>query len=127
VRGNGWRFTQRGAAKQSDRIMKCPHCKHEFPLTWKRYWSAWTWKHTCPKCKHKSQLDFPALYLGFFVASFLVGLASARTLSVAIFPGQYHSDAARGFRLAFYVTFILLVFTPLDKWFHANVRQLVKR
>ena len=105
--------------------MRCPYCQHEFALTWKRYWSAWTWKHTCPQCRRKSQLDFPALYFAFFIASFIVGITLARVLSVTIFPGQYSSVEAHRFRLAFYVFFVLLVFIPIDKWFNAKVRRLV--
>lgn len=32
--------------------MKCPHCAHEFPLTWKGYFQTpMPWgKHTCPAC-----------------------------------------------------------------------------
>jgi hypothetical protein len=106
--------------------MQCPYCKYEFPLTWKRYWSAWTWKHTCPECKRKSQLNFPALYFAFFIASFFVGIAAARVLAIAIFSGPEHSVEALRLRLGFYVVFVLLVFIPIDKWFHARVRHLVQ-
>ena len=115
---------RRAAIAETD--MQCPHCQHEFRLTWKRYWTAWTWKHTCPECKRTSQLNFPAVYIAFIAASFFVGISSARILVLAIFPGQYHSPAAHRFRLAFYVFFVLLVFVPIDRWFNNSVRRLVK-
>src|SRR5262245_56008348 len=38
--------------------MKCPHCNHDFPLTWKRYFSSPLGKHLCPVCSRGSRLQF---------------------------------------------------------------------
>ena len=34
--------------------MECPHCNHQFPLTWSRYLKNLNGKHSCPNCNQTS-------------------------------------------------------------------------
>lgn len=42
--------------------MQCPYCNHVFPLTWHRYFTERTNKHTCLSCQKASQLPKSSSY-----------------------------------------------------------------
>ena len=52
--------------------MKCPYCTAEFPLTWQRYFTARTGRHTCPDCGRISKIPLSASYLGLVILAICV-------------------------------------------------------
>ena len=58
--------------------MQCPYCNHIFPLTWQRYFTERTNKHTCPSCQKVSQLPkSPSYYLLLGLAQCIGGVPLA--------------------------------------------------
>jgi hypothetical protein len=105
--------------------MRCPHCRHEFPLTWRRYWKEPTGKHACPSCHKKSPLNYRLQYVAFILAFGFAALVLARLLSIGVFGDQWHSRQASLFRIGVYAVSMVLFF-PLDKGFDSRFRKLVK-
>lgn len=43
--------------------LRCPHCQHSFPLTWRRYWATPLGGHHCPQCRKTSHLKDNSLWV----------------------------------------------------------------
>jgi len=99
--------------------MQCPYCNQIFPLTWHRYFTERTNKHTCPSCQKVSQLPkSPSYYVLLGLAQCIGGMPLAIYFLVKF--GVYWTIA--GWLLG-----ALLTGTLIDKMFlDARFRRLEK-
>lgn len=98
--------------------MKCPHCHHEFRLTWKRYLWTRAGHHECPQCHQLSRFRFTYLYFLALFPAFGLGGFPAGFLFLILF-GQ--NIGFIGFLLGG-----LLTVLPIDKFIDDRFRPLEK-
>src|ERR1039457_4505761 len=98
--------------------MKCPHCNHEFPLTWKRYWQSPTGRHVCPSCLQQSRFRLTVVsWLRMFVGISFGGIPFGWLFHIW-FGGQWW--------LAGWTLGGLLTGIPIDKYIDERLRKLEK-
>jgi hypothetical protein len=105
--------------------MKCPHCNHSFPLTWRRYAKSPLGKHICPACASASRFRLSASYLALLGVAWLVYFALAFAVMALIFPNtsQRLFDIPH-FVILYFVGCIILI--PFDRFFDERFRKLEK-
>ncbi len=95
--------------------MKCPHCNHDFPLTWARYVKSPLGRHVCPNCRKSSRLEFGILSSALLLLVAGVVATPGVLLCYRWFGGYW---AVLGALPAAIVIF------PLDKMLDAKYRNL---
>jgi hypothetical protein len=104
--------------------MKCPHCDHLFPLTWRRYLAAPLGVHRCPQCRQKSKLNHAASYYTALLATLIV-LAAGLAFPIIYFEKSLTELYLKGYNwLGIYGA--VVVFVILDKFFDSRLRILEK-
>lgn len=104
--------------------MKCPHCEHAFPLTWRRYLAAPLGHHRCPQCRQKSRLNHAAAYYTALLTALIV-LIVGLAFPLIYFEKTVVEFYLRGYNwLAIYGA--VLLFVILDKFFDGHLRILEK-
>jgi hypothetical protein len=98
--------------------MTCPHCNHEFPLTWGRYLASPLGRHTCPACKKPSRLKVSILSVSLLIPAVFIGGIPLEFLFRKWFGGQ---SWIAGFILGAFIVAI-----PADKWIDAKFKRLKK-
>ena len=69
--------------------MRCPYCDKTFPLTWRRYWSSPTGRHTCPDCGKKSRLPLSVSYWALLVLAACVAGVPLAAIAYYWFGGLW--------------------------------------
>ena len=103
--------------------MKCPHCTHEFKLTWKRYIKSLQGNHTCPDCLQVSVLKS--------ISKLEVRIAYAVTITlIAIYTFSLKEYLKTQYSVSTVMIVIMLtalpIALPLDKWHDEKRKALVK-
>src|SRR5262245_10206493 len=103
--------------------MKCPHCAHDFPLTWARYIKSPFVRVTCPGCHRQAKLSEPLLHELIAAPVFVAIFALAW---VGFFAGVYYlvPDADDDWGGFGGLAFALIVLLALRRPFLARFAQL---
>ena len=105
--------------------MTCPHCHHQFPLTWSRYFRSPGGAHTCPQCGKRSQLKLTLSYLLVTFIAWLVFAAAA--VAILIFFLHKPWREVLTWRRAVAVLILgCVVMLPVDKFYDERFRRLEK-
>ena len=97
--------------------MKCPHCGHEFPMTWNRYLRAPFGRHTCPCCYKKSKFGRSKRYLMRFQVPFGAATALITLLLTVLLSGSLLA-------VPIAVCVSLIVALPVDRYVEDRLREL---
>ena len=95
--------------------MICPHCSHDIPLTWGKYFSSIFKDHVCPGCRKKFKVTLTASS----IVLLLIGSIIAATMPTVIAFFFIHDF---WYTIAAYVVFVVAVVIPFDRWLDDKVR-----
>jgi len=116
----------------SSTALICPFCKHQFPLTWRRYWKNLSGRHVCPSCGQSSKIrgGFPywALYLPLVSISPFAAIVFALAVYGFAVPKQHFDEDVTWFfaspwLVATLVALWALLF-PIDRALDVRLRGL---
>jgi len=96
--------------------MKCPHCLHDFPLTWDRYLKSPLGRHICPSCRKVSKLALSRFPLLKSIAPVLIVAAVSTKVVTSFFVNNIMAAL-------FTILICLLMGIPWDKYCDST-RQL---
>ena len=110
-------------------LLLCPFCEHEFPLSWRLYWTqGLTSRVKCPQCGEKSHLQWTSAYSGFLLI-LTVATASITALTFGaqlLFAPLTDSKGPTIEEILSLIGVLFCVAFPLDKYADAHFRPLVK-
>lgn len=95
--------------------MTCPHCSHDIPLTWKKYFGSPLGNHVCPGCGKNFKLALTASYVVLLVAASIVATGMPTVIAFFFVHSFWYTIAA-------YVVFVGAVVIPFDRWLDDKVR-----
>jgi hypothetical protein len=93
----------------------CPHCEHDVPLTWKKYFSSWLGHHKCPGCLRKFKIVTTVSSIALVLAATIFAAATPAVIA-------FYFEHSFWYTIATYVFFIVVVVIPFDRWADNKVR-----
>jgi len=109
----------------------CPFCKHQFPLTWRRYWKGTFGRHVCPSCGRSSKLRTGLLYWALYVPLLTITPFAALSFVLVVYrlvvPRHFEEDVTwflgSPWLVATLITLWAFLF-PIDRMIDARFRKL---
>lgn len=112
--------------------LTCPFCKHQFPLTWRRYWTSLSGRHVCPSCEQRSKVrtgwPYWAVYLPLLLISPFAVVAFALGLYGIVVSRHHFNEGISWFLGSPWLVATLLalwaLLFPIDRVFDVRLRGL---
>jgi len=112
--------------------LTCPFCKHQFPLTWRRYWKNLSGRHVCPSCGQSSKVrtgwPYWVVYLPLLLISPFAVMSFASGIYGIVVPRHHFAEGVTWFLgspwfVAILIALWALLF-PIDRVFDVRLRGL---
>jgi hypothetical protein len=93
----------------------CPHCSHDIPLTWGKYFRSTFKAHVCPGCGKKFKVTLTVSSIALILGASIVAAGMPAVIAFFFVHNFWYTIAA-------YVVFVFAVVIPFDRWLDDKVR-----